>query len=376
MTVFSIFLQQTMIISIALFFVASAVIMVTSAAENRKMECSNGNVVSSSSCSLSAQKDATSTSSLSALARAQALDAPTPHSSVGGEYEDHEWWVSHEDLFSKARQEWGRLHPELYDAQDHVETFEERFVRNEFRNRFRNVWVESSVEHETSVRDLFQETNAPGVYGFQMFTDEFHQLFMEELDYQISSGIPLRRPNGMNRYGAILSELGLDSIVTVMIDRYFRPVGQLLYPEFMGTKDAEEHFSFVVRYKMEEDVELAEHTDASVVTINLCLGKPGFEGGSLYFKGLRWMNNELNENGAALPTDTAAFAQRNEIVMEPGMGIIHLGRHEHAALPLTGGERTNMIVWLSGEHGVVRIAKYSKEEMQEAAAMRWYPRID
>jgi len=353
-------------ISIAFLFVASAVSMVTSTAD-----CSNGDLSSSSSCSSSIHDDVASTSSLSALARAQALDAPTPNSSVGGEYEDHEWWVSHYDLFSKARQEWGRLHPELYDAKDNVEDFEERFVRKEFRDRFRKVWVESSVENENHVLDLFQETNAPGVYGFHMFTDEFHQLFTEELDYQISSGIPLRRPNGMNRYGAILSELGLDSIVNVMVDRYLRPVGQMLYPDFTGTNDADEYFSFVVRYKMDEDVELAEHTDASVVTINLCLGKPGFEGGSLYFKGLRWIDE--NENGA-INTGTA-FAKRKEIVMEPGMGIIHLGRHEHAALPLTGGERTNMIVWLSGEHGFVRVAKYSKEEVQVAAAMRWYPRI-
>ena len=35
--------------------------------------------------------------------------------------------------------------------------------------------------------------------------------------------------------------------------------------------------------------------------------------------------------------------------------LLHLGGHKHAALPLTGGERTNLIVWCTGKDGVVRI---------------------
>ena len=39
----------------------------------------------------------------------------------------------------------------------------------------------------------------------------------------------------------------------------------------------------------------------------------------------------------------------------PGVALLHLGGHKHAALPLTAGERTNLIIWCTGRHGVVRI---------------------
>eukprot|EP00959_Pyramimonas_sp_CCMP1952_P287985 6022304-Pyramimonas_sp.AAC.1 len=39
------------------------------------------------------------------------------------------------------------------------------------------------------------------------FTEEFCDALLAEIDHLEASGIPLRRPNGMNRYGAILSQL-------------------------------------------------------------------------------------------------------------------------------------------------------------------------
>ena len=46
--------------------------------------------------------------------------------------------------------------------------------------------------------------------------------------------------------------------------------------------DAAEYFGFVVRYQHGEDVELKEHADASVVTLNVCLGGD-FTDGDLVF---------------------------------------------------------------------------------------------
>ena len=34
----------------------------------------------------------------------------------------------------------------------------------------------------------------------------------------------------------------------------------------------------------------------------------------------------------------------------PGDAVLHLGGQYHAALPITEGERINMVVWLHGKH--------------------------
>jgi len=63
----------------------------------------------------------------SALARARQLSALLPDrqnaSTSGGEIEEHEFWVSNEDLLQAARLEYGPLHPELYDLDWHATDF-------------------------------------------------------------------------------------------------------------------------------------------------------------------------------------------------------------------------------------------------------------
>jgi len=130
--------------------------------------------------------------------------------------------------------------------------------------------------------------------------------------------------------------------------RYLRPIAETLLPEVVGTGDAQEHFAFTIRYKLGEDVSLSEHRDASVATINLCLGKEGFQGGRLYF----------------VPNASEPLA-RHSFEHAPGSAIIHRGALRHGAealgppfphlinLRLVVGERMNLIVWLFGKHGVV-----------------------
>lgn len=40
-----------------------------------------------------------------------------------------------------------------------------------------------------------------------------------------------------------------------------------------------------------------------------------------------------------------------QISFEPGMVIMHRGQHKHEALPLTSGERVNLVVWLFAVDG-------------------------
>eukprot|EP00971_Amphidinium_carterae_P081455 1611493-Amphidinium_carterae.1 len=62
-----------------------------------------------------------------------------------------------------------------------------------------------------------------------------------------------------------------------LIYAYMRPLAAMLFPELVGLEDADEHYAFTVRYETDGDTELAKHGDASVVTVNLCMGNAGLE---------------------------------------------------------------------------------------------------
>ena len=58
----------------------------------------------------------------SALELERALTPPTPTSTVNGEQEGSEFWASNASLLSEAWEEYGRLHPNLYDP-DRLELY-------------------------------------------------------------------------------------------------------------------------------------------------------------------------------------------------------------------------------------------------------------
>lgn len=63
------------------------------------------------------------------------------------------------------------------------------------------------------------------------------------------------------------------------------PLARLLYPDWTG-KELDSHRAFVVKYSIEDDVELSYHYDNAEVTLNVCLGAE-FKGGDLYFGSMR-----------------------------------------------------------------------------------------
>jgi len=300
----------------------------------------------------------------SALAQARTLAAhlPSRHncSTSGGELESHEFWSGNARLLEEARQELGPLHPALYD----LEANEQEFIRAEVRSAVRACERAAAAGErvdEAVIKSLITPTDALNVWRLPLFSQKFCTLLLEELHHYETSGLPLRRPNGMNRYGAILDELGMKSSLDYLSRRYLRPLGQMLFPWLIANGDADEHYAFVVKYKRGDDVELAEHADASVLTLNAFLGLSGFRGGRLAFRGTRW----VDANPQAVPqsfVDFEAFA--------PGDAILHLGGQYHAALPIVDGERANMVVWLSGKHQAVRLAPHDSKD-QLSAQQRW-----
>lgn len=290
------------------------------------------------------------------LERARALQAPVASSTLHGETEASDFWANHSSLLKSAWNEW-----EL--QQDDLPPLEmNELVNDTVRVAVKAAW--KNPRKEDAVKKLWTEV-APNVYKCQLFNAEQLYSIRKHLDgASYSANIPSRRPNGMNRYGLILHPNDIDGSVvlqefngflTSLLGRYIRPMGRALFPEYTSSKNRDDSnaYAFSIRYKEGEDVSLKEHSDASLYTLNVNLNLPEehYEGSSLYFV----------DNGGA----------HYNVTMKPGQALLHLGMTRHAAVPLKGaGSRTNMVVWLFGKDGDVRIAPYEKRE-RLSRKQRW-----
>lgn len=155
----------------------------------------------------------------------------------------------------------------------------------------------------------------------------------------------------MNRYGAILDFIGFQDAFEGLSRRYLAPIAMTLFPELAWPGDISHHYSFVVRYREGEDVDLAEHSDASVVSINICLGKR-FTASGLKFQPYKPLLNFGTQ-------ETYETKVGGVIPLQLGQTLIHRGQHRHEALPLKTGERINLLFWLFAKNGDVRVAPYS-----------------
>jgi len=211
----------------------------------------------------------------------------------------------------KVVAEYKCLHPEIF-------TLKEEFFVPSFLKAIQEKNL-SAVMKEESAR----------LYSFDMFTPTFCQKLMEESLHYENSGLPVDRPNSMNLYGVVLNSIGFKELLTELMEKYIKVISSELFADF-GGKTVDSHHSFIVRYKVNEDIDLDTHTDDSEVTLNVCLGRK-FEGASLYFYGIKGTSSENQED----------FRYTHL----PGKAIIHLGRHIHGVNRLISGERINLIVW-------------------------------
>jgi hypothetical protein len=141
------------------------------------------------------------------------------------------------------------------------------------------------------VTDLISQglitAEADGIYSFPMFTRNFTDIFLEELDNFYATGIPARRPNSMNMYGVIVNDIGMRPAIDELQRSMIQPLADLLFPEIASAGGGfDGHHSFIVRYNASEDKGLDMHTDDSDVTLNACLGRKGFEAAGLRFCGV------------------------------------------------------------------------------------------
>ncbi len=147
-------------------------------------------------------------------------------------------------------------------------------------------------------------------------------------------GVRPPAPNSMHGYGLLGADLALDPLLAQLVARVVVPLTSDRFPE-VGAGTLDHHHGFVVHYGTRWDRDLALHVDDSEVTVNVCLGR-SFDGGELLMSGRRC--------GAHLQT-RARPGERVALAQEPGFALIHAGMHRHEALPVTRGERLNLILW-------------------------------
>jgi hypothetical protein len=286
----------------------------------------------------------------SALEKARSLAPPAPKAKTGGEFEGAEFWEAHGPLLQVAWREVG-----LADND-----FDKDIVLPEIAAAVAAARADPTPAAEAALRALWRPV-APGVYAARLLSRSGISRLRREISHARASGIPTRRPNGMNRHGIILDADVAGGVTTLgpfarsFVAEYARPLARLLLPDRIGSPaDDAEHFAFTVRYRGGEDISLSEHRDASVATLNVNLNVEGegYEGSTLYFLD---------------PTNPDV---KHSVKFEPGMALVHCGSVRHGAVEIGRGERENLIVWLFGEGGQVRVSPYADEE-QMSARQRW-----
>ena len=166
------------------------------------------------------------------------------------------------------------------------------------------------------------------VFSFEMVTSCFCTLLLEELAHYEASGLPVRRPNTMNRYGLVINQIGLKPLLDDLQQSCLLPLSRLLFPAEGASFD--DHHSFMVKYRNGEDVHLDMHHDDAEVTLNVCLGK-AFTGATLSFCG------GVGEAGHR--------KHMHKYTHRLGRAVVHKGSHRHGADELENGERISLIMW-------------------------------
>ncbi|XP_043963906.1 2-oxoglutarate and iron-dependent oxygenase domain-containing protein 2 isoform X1 [Gambusia affinis] len=214
------------------------------------------------------------------------------------------------------------LHPHVYHLQ-------ESYLAPKLKQLV--AYCSSSDACEEGLTELLEDVGASRVYRLPVFEKSFCEQLVEELEHFEQSSAPKGRPNTMNHYGILLNELGFDEdFITPLREHYLQPLASLLYPDCGGCC-LDSHKAFVVKYAMNEDLDLSYHYDNAEVTLNVSLGKE-FKDGNIFFGDMRQVSISETEC--------------TEVEHRVSEGLLHRGQHMHGALPISCGQRWNLIVWM------------------------------
>ncbi|XAR72300.1 Procollagen-lysine 5-dioxygenase [Bertholletia excelsa] len=205
---------------------------------------------------------------------------------------------------------------------------------------------------EESFRIIMTEPS-PGIFAFEMFQPRFCELMIAEVEnfekWVHETRFRIMRPNTMNKFGVVLDDFGLETMLDKLMEDFIRPISKVFFPD-VGGSTLDSHHGFVVEYGMDRDVDLGLHVDDAEVTLNVCLGKQ-FAGGELFFRGVRCDEHVNSDTQSEEIFDYAHV---------PGRAILHRGRLRHGARATTSGHRMNALLWCRSS--VFReLKKYDKD---------------
>lgn len=231
------------------------------------------------------------------------------------------------------------LHKELYSV--HATNF---FVPSFLKAIHENT--------EESFRSIISEP-VPGIFTFEMLQPEFCRLLLEEVEHfekwVSDNKVTIMHPNAMNKYGAVLDDFGLETMLDKLMHDFVLPISKVFFPD-VGGSTLDSHHGFVVEYGIDREANLGFHVDDAEVTLSICLGKQ-FSGGELFFRGIRC---EKHVNTEIQPEEIFDYSH------VPGRAILHHGRHRHGARATTCGHRINLVLWCRSS--VFReLKKYQKD---------------
>ena len=260
---------------------------------------------------------------------------------------------------------------------------------------------------QTKVLELWNPL-MPGVYSCANFiqsNEAIHKL-RKHLDGAAVAGIPTRKPiinahGVIHKHGIILDD-DMHGAVSYpewnvfqreLIDNYIRPLGRILFRDYIRDGDDDESYAFTITYKGEADdddedismenkvgvdtdaddsasnVALSEdHTDASVLTLNINLNLP-----TDYERSRKRRNDDDYKGLSSTMYFIDDQGERRFVQIEPGMALLYRGMHVHGIVPHTRSDddttinrdRHHLIVWLFGHDGYIRKSKYEDDLVDE-----------
>ncbi len=289
--------------------------------------------------------------SQSQLQRARSLDLPSREAMLQRAPSVQQFWDKNRHLLSDAWREWEESEQECLFTPD------DSLLGANLRDAVVQAWEDPTKE--SAVRDLWQEVS-PGVFQCQFFDPERLADLRGYLEDLANAKIPLRPPYGivLNRRGAMLDPRsegflaapGFQRFYRELVEKYMRPIARLLFPEVMGYDT--QTFGFSIQYQAGMDTSLRLHTDASAATLNINLNLPGEE-----------------FTGSEVDFYDPNTGRVKRLTFKPGSAMIHRGNVPHAAQPITSGERSNLVLWLYGDH--MQIPQQAEQNVDIDAHLRW-----
>lgn len=266
-----------------------------------------------------------------ALVDARALEVPSRELSLRRDPSVSKFWNDNRKLLEAAWTEW-----EL-ENKDNLLLPDESLLDPNLRKAINDAW--ENPDKENAVAELWKEI-IPGVYETQFFDLERLADFRKYLEDAVNSEIPKRAPYGiqLNRYGMMLDPRSeghlaapsFQAFYNDIMDRYMRPIARLL----LGTYGYDNQtFGFSIQYNPDKDKDLHAHTDASAATLNININLP-----------------EEAFTGSVVDFYDKSSGKTVQTKFEPGKAIIHRGNVPHATHPIKSGQRSNLVVWLYGDH--------------------------